>query len=131
MIWDARRKAWRIVLLAAGKKYGFTGIADEIRAAVLRDRLALHVGGKGAAKLNFPRRRLAPGSPAHAAVVRDAIQRGGPTVRGPTQPLSARARSAALRYPLEYPPLTSDPRATRIELVFWWVDRDSNPGPTD
>jgi AP2-like factor (ANT lineage) len=52
---------WRVSFKAKGRKYDFTGFADEESAAVVRDRLALHLLGK-AATLNFPTRRLKPAS---------------------------------------------------------------------
>jgi hypothetical protein len=59
--WDTAQKVWRISIKARGKKYGIGGLHDEEQAAVLRDRFALHLFGKGVA-LNFPTRKLKPAS---------------------------------------------------------------------
>ena len=46
---------------ARGKKHSLAGLHDEEQAAVLRDRMMLHLFGK-AAVLNFPTRKLKPAS---------------------------------------------------------------------
>jgi hypothetical protein len=50
-----------VSIQAHGKKYGMGGLYDEAQAAILRDRLALHLMGK-AAVLNFPNSKLRPAS---------------------------------------------------------------------
>lgn len=50
-----------ISIQVRGKRYSIAGLHDEEQAAVLRDRLMLHLLGKRAV-LNFPTRRLKPAS---------------------------------------------------------------------
>lgn len=61
VLWDSRTESWRVSFKAKGRRYNFTGIAEEEAAAVVRDRLALYLLGQGA-PLNFPKRRLKPAS---------------------------------------------------------------------
>jgi len=55
--WHTKQKFWRATIKARGRSYGIAGLYNEEQAAVLRDRLALHLLGKGAV-LNFPGRKL-------------------------------------------------------------------------
>jgi hypothetical protein len=55
--WNAPKKQWRVSIQARGRRYSIFGLYDEEQAAVLRDRLMLHVVGKRAV-LNFPTRKL-------------------------------------------------------------------------
>jgi hypothetical protein len=59
--WHASGKYWRVSIQARGAQYEIAGLHDEQQAAVLRDRLMLHLLGS-AAVLNFPTRKLKPGS---------------------------------------------------------------------
>jgi hypothetical protein len=59
--WYAKTKCWRVSIRAGKQRYSIIGVADEGQAAILRDRLALHLFGRGAT-LNFPGKRLKPAS---------------------------------------------------------------------
>jgi len=55
--WHTKQQFWRISIQAQGKRYGIAGLYDEEQAAIMRDRLVLHLFGKNAV-LNFPNLNL-------------------------------------------------------------------------
>jgi hypothetical protein len=55
--WTTAKKQWHVSIQARGRQYSISGLYDEEQAAVLRDRLMLHLVGKRAV-LNFPTRNL-------------------------------------------------------------------------
>lgn len=59
--WQTREKLWQVSIQVRGKRHSIAGLHDEEQAAILRDRLMLHLLGKSAV-LNFPNRKLRPAS---------------------------------------------------------------------
>lgn len=124
--WHAGQRFWRVSIQVRRKRYSIAGLYDEEEAAVLRDRLMLHLLGK-AAILNFPTRKLKPASydelQAELRAIRSASRYRGvaPQIVAQRQTWSAqiviRKRTHFLgRYPTEREAAIAYDRAARHYL---------------